>query len=109
MRLLVARDSTQLGSAPDLVIPRQGEIVLPAAPVDTATGIVLESVSPSAPHRIDLTPEEIAVFSQYPLFSQIALRIAGTEGRRVQIVEEDFAEVTVRAKIRIRVDKDLVD
>ena len=107
VRLLVGGDSTRVRTAPELVIPREGEIGLAAAPVDPGTRLVRESAVTQ--QEIGLRPEEIRVFSQFPLFSRVEIRIPSTGGQQVRVVESDFAEILVRAKVRIRVDKDLVD
>ena len=107
VRLMVGTDPNHLGAEAALVIPKQGEILLPAAPVDPATGVVRDSVSSET--SVDLTADDVAVFSLYPLYSQVEMQIGGTGGARIQVVEEDFARVSMRAKIRIRVDKNLFD
>jgi hypothetical protein len=105
VRLMVDSNSEELKTSPDLVIPRQGEITLAPAPADPATGKVRESVLSQS--EIQITAQEIAVFSQYPLYSRVAIRVAGTDGQRVRITQDDFAEVLMRARIRVQVNNDL--
>ena len=107
VQLMVGSDPNRLDESAELVIPRQGEILLPAAPVDPATGVVRDSVSNET--FVDLTADDVAVFSRYPLYSQVEIQISGTGGERIQVVDGDFARVTMRASIRIRVDKNLFE
>ena len=58
---------------------------------------------------MSLSAADVAVFAGFPLYSRVSLRIPGTDGQRVRIVESDFVRVTMRANIRLRVDENLVD
>ena len=106
VRLLIGSDREQLETNADLVLPSQGEILLPAAPVDGA-GAVQESVTSQT--KVELTKEETAVFARFPLFSVVSIRTPGTGGKTVQIEQDDFAQVKMSAKIRILVDERLDD
>ena len=75
------------------------------APVDPATGSVRESVL--SQREIQITAQEIAVFSNYPLYSSVAIRVIGTGGQMVRITQEDFAQVLMRARIRVQVNDSL--
>ena len=107
VKLFLAENPDALLTDPILTIPTNGEILLPAAPTDSGTGLVSDSIVENS--QIALTEEEVNVFSQYPLYSRIELRFEGTNGQLVQIVESDFAEVSVRAGFKLLVDKNLVD
>ena len=57
---------------------------------------------------IQLTTDDIAVFSRFPLYSQVRIRVTGTgRGERVRIVEDDFARVRMQATLKLKVDKNL--
>ncbi len=105
VRLLVGTDKEELRASPDLAVPRQGEILMAPAPVDPATGSVRESVL--SQREIQITAQEIAVFSNYPLYSSVAIRVIGTGGQMVRITQEDFAQVLMRARIRVQVNDSL--
>lgn len=105
VRLLVGSDKDRLKASPDLAVPGQGEILMAPAPVDPATGSVQESVL--SQREIQLTAQEIAVFSNYPLYSSVAIRMVGTDGQQVRITKDDFAQVLMRARIRVQVNDSL--
>lgn len=107
VQLLVGGDSTRLVADPELLVPREGELFMGAAQIDHITGLARESAFTQ--QQIELRPEEIKVFSKYPLFSRISIRISSTGGRQISILESDFAEIIVRANVQVKVDEDLIN
>jgi len=108
VRLLLGSslDLTEANAA--LLVPSEDPVVLPAGAVDPATGLVQTATTPD-PAVIVLSAEDVAVFAGLPLYSRVRVGVPGTAGQRVRIVESDFARVSMRARIRMRVDENLVD
>jgi len=105
VRMLIGPDPEALLTAPALILPVGGEVLLPAAAVDPATGAVTQAVVDET--EIEMTEESIAVFSTTPLYSRVEMRLLGTDGATVRVSEADYAEVRMRARVRLRIDENL--
>ena len=106
VQINIAHDTTKIFSGPELVIPKEGPIVVEAAQeVDPETG---RHIPVSSHVEFTLNKKDIDIFTKLPIFSAVLITIPKTDGR-VAVLNTDQVQIRARAEIEILIDEDLLE
>lgn len=99
IELLFGRDSGSLYSSPELLI---GPALIQPGEIDRS-GQVSNSVTTE--HIIELTNQDLDVFTNSPFYSAGRITLRGTEGQKIKFLSTDYIKISSRLELEVKYEE----